>query len=80
MIDTVKGNLNAAGERPIDVTEPAVDPTELTTEQMLALLAQPAQAERAYQITETYEEVERVYDAALNVGTFGAAAASTNPR
>ena len=53
-------------------------PTELTIEQMLALLAQRTSADHAYEITETYEEVERVYDASLNVGKFGAAAATTN--
>jgi hypothetical protein len=55
-----------------------VHPTELTIEQMLALLAQRTSADHAYEITETYEEVERVYDASLNVGKFGAAAATTN--
>jgi hypothetical protein len=52
----------------------------LTTEQMLKLLANQGGAEQAYRITEVYEHVERVYNAALNIGTFSAAAASTNPR
>ena len=52
----------------------------LTTEQMLALLAQRGGTEKAYRITETYERVERVYNASLNIGTFSAAAANTHPR
>jgi hypothetical protein len=53
----------------------------LTTEEMLALLAQRGGGtEQAYRITETYERVERVYNASLNIGAFSAAAASTNPR
>lgn len=50
----------------------------LTTEEMLALVAQGGSTERAYRITEAYEQVERVYNAALSVGVFSAAAASTN--
>lgn len=52
----------------------------LTTEQMLELLANPGGTEQAYRITESYEHVERVYNAALSIGTFSATAASTNPR
>jgi len=53
---------------------------QLTTEQMVALLSRPAEAELAYQIARIYEQVERVYDASLNVGTASASAASTNTR
>jgi hypothetical protein len=60
------------------VPEQVEQPTGLTTEQMIELLSQPAAAEFAYQVTQTYEKVERAYDAALNVGTFTASAASTN--
>lgn len=52
----------------------------MTTEQMLALLANEGDAAQAYRITEIFERVERVYNASLNIGTFSAAAASTNPR
>lgn len=61
-----------------DTTEESVP--ALTTEQMLAVLAQPGSTERAYQVTEAYERVERVYNASLSIGTFSASAASTNPR
>ncbi len=53
-------------------------PDELTTEQMIALLAQPAAAEYAYRVTQAYENIERVYNASLNVGQFSGSVASTN--
>ena len=37
-------------------------------------------ADGGTRITESYELVERVYNASLKIGTFSAAAASTNPR
>jgi hypothetical protein len=67
-------------ERLTDLSERPEDQPKLTTEQMLDLLAGAEDADLAYGIAESYEQVERVYVAALNVGTFGAAAASTNPR
>ncbi|HZT92845.1 MAG TPA: hypothetical protein VE985_00010 [Gaiellaceae bacterium] len=72
--------MDATNERN-DVRDiPEQEPTRLTTEQMLELLGNQGGTEDAYRITETYEHVERVYNAALNIGTFSAAAASTNPR
>lgn len=52
----------------------------LTTEEMVALLAQPADADLAYRIAQTYESVERVYNASVSIGAFSASAASTNTR
>lgn len=57
------------------------EPTEhLSTEEMVALLVEPAAAEFANQVAEAYESVERVYNASLNVAAPCAAATSTNHR
>lgn len=70
--------MDAADDRS-PVPENVEQQTEqLTTEQMIALLSQPASAELANRIAETYETVERIYNASLNIGTFSASAASTN--
>lgn len=71
--------MDAADERN-HVPEQIEEAHALTTEQMLALLSQSARADEAFRITETYEHVERVYNASLNMGTLRAASASTNPR
>lgn len=52
----------------------------LTTEEMIALLEQPQAADYAYKITQVYDNVEHVYNASLNLGTFSRVAASTNSR
>jgi hypothetical protein len=51
---------------------------ELSTEQMIALLTEPTAAEYAYRVARTYESVERIYNASLNIGTFSSSAATTN--
>lgn len=51
---------------------------ELSTEEMIALMTKPTAADYAYRVARTYENVERIYNASLNVGTFSSSAASTN--
>jgi hypothetical protein len=62
------------------VDAPGQTTETLTTEQMIALLEKPEAADFAYRITQIYENVENVYNAALNVGTSSRVAASTNPQ
>lgn len=71
--------MDAADERR-RVPEQVEQANALTTEEMLALLTHRESADQAYRITETYEHVERIYNASLSTGTFRAASASTNPR
>jgi hypothetical protein len=56
------------------------DSEELTTEEMISLLTEPAAAEYADRVAQLYESVERVYTATLNVGESSASAATTNTR
>jgi hypothetical protein len=77
---TITLDMNTADEGSVVADRGEETIEQLTTEEMVALLSRPADAEFAYRVSRIYEDVERVYDASLTVGTYSASAASTNTR